>query len=382
MVVRFAIRGAEVTALRRAAAPAAAFALAAGLVLAQDPSAAPAPQQLARVVVEKAPLRCWPSQVASPPVFEDVLAKDEVVEVGKSEGGFRAVVLPLGPVGYVSKKFTVEGEGGALLTKGGNVSFRYRPRTTEAPVEYLADATPLAVVGEDGDWWRVRVASVPAWLPETDLQVVPLGDAAATEAHQKTLARFAGEVEARKQEIARLEQVRKQQDADLAALALVEQAFAKELEKPAAEQRFDGLAEALAKLDATIAPESAAKPQVAALARRIETQRWIAEAVAVKEAKPVPATDIQPVVQPKDELERFQSIGWLRYESSFTGPGTYYLEKGGKRLHNVVCSTGRYDLALFLDREVGLMGPRRKPAVDGVSNLDIERIEVLGAPSR
>ncbi len=86
-------------------------------------------------------------------------------------------------------------------------------------------------------------------------------------------------------------------------------------------------------------------------------------------------------MQPKDELGRFQAIGWLRYERRLVGPGTFYLEKGGRRLNVVTCSTNRYDLALFVDREVGLIGPRRRPATETLSQLDVEKLEVLGTPS-
>ena len=57
-----------------------------------------------KVLVDGAKLRCWPSQVASPPVYEDVVAKDQVIGLGRVEGGFRQVVLPFGPLGYVNKK--------------------------------------------------------------------------------------------------------------------------------------------------------------------------------------------------------------------------------------------------------------------------------------
>ena len=346
---------------------------------AQD--AVPAATQYGRVLTDSVALRCWPSQVASPPVFEDALTKDEVVQLGETQAGFRAVVLPLGPVGYVSKKFTKSDDQGNVVTIGNDVSFRFRPRTTEAPVDYLADATPLAVVGEEGDWWRARAANVKAWVPEAEVQVVAL-DEAVTAAVAKTSARFAKEVEARRAAIEAAKQKAAQDQVDLAAVKVVEDAFAGELKKPTGQQNFDPLNEALAKLDESLAADSAGKTAVAALKKRIETQSWIAKATVVQGEKAPPATDVQPVLQPKDELERFQAIGWLRYESRFNQPGTYFLEKGGKRLYTVTCNNGRYDLALYLD-EVGLLGPRRRPtAANGnESSLEIERLEVLGAPS-
>lgn len=387
MVVRNIWRAAAVTAPRLAAARAASLVLVvaalAPQVLAQDPveASANAPAQLGKIVPEKVQLRCWPSQVAVPPVFEDELLKDEIVEIGGVEGGFRQVLLPLGPVGYVSKKFTVTSPEGAVVTKGNGVSFRFRARTSEAPVDYLADGTALNIVGEDAEWWRARVAGIKAWLPETEVQVIATPTGADRDAVAKSSAKYRAEVSARLDEIARQAKQAVQNEADLAAVKVVEDAFKAEIAKPVTEQRFEPLTQALEKLTASLAEDSAARPAIAALERRIETQRWIAEARVVQEAKPVPA-DVQPVVQPKDELDRFQSIGWLRYESTFGAPGTYYLEKGGKRLHVVTCNNGRYDLALFLDREVGLIGPRRRPNTEGVSSLDAERIEVLGVANR
>lgn len=43
----------------------------------------------------------------------------------------------------------------------------------------------------------------------------------------------------------------------------------------------------------------------------------------------------------------------------------------------LTCTSGRYDLALFVGHEVGLNGPRRAPAGDTMSVLDVERLVVL-----
>ncbi|MEC7725696.1 MAG: hypothetical protein VYD05_09305, partial [Planctomycetota bacterium] len=58
----------------------------------------------------------------------------------------------------------------------------------------------------------------------------------------------------------------------------------------------------------------------------------------------------------------------------------YYLEKGGRRQFVLTCNTGRFDLALFVGREVGVIGPRRSPLGEVLSTLDVERLEVLGSP--
>lgn len=347
------------------------------------PAEPPAPQATpayGRIVVDQAPLRCWSGAVASPPVFEESLAKDQVVPVGRSENGFRAVQLPLGPLGYVSRKFVEAGEDGKVKTKGTKVAFRYRPRASEAPVAQLADGTELLVVAEQDDWYQVRVPGVDAWVAEAEIQVLESTDAAVTAAIDELRARHQAQIQARLDQIAAAIARKKQDEADLAAVQLIEEAFAAERRKPIGEQRYDGLDEALDKLVPTLAADSAGRPAVEAMRKRIQTQRWIAEATAVRDSAPPPVEPLPP--EPKDRLERFQSIGWLRYERRLAGPGVFYLEKGGQRQYLLSCNTGRYDLSLLVDREVGVIGPRRRPVTESLSVLDVERVEVLGTPAR
>lgn len=345
-------------------------------------SAAQTPEpKFAKVLTEGAQLRCWPSAVVAPPVFEDVLAKDQVVTVGRSESGFRAVSLPLGPTGYVSKKFATTDEAGRVHSKGAKVAFRYRPKTSEAPVTQLPEGTELFVIGEQDDWWRVRVEAIEAWLPEADVQVVDQSDEAMKAAFGELKKKYEAEIQARLDQIAAQKAQEEKNKADEAAVQIVQDAFVAELKKPVAEQAFAPIETALDKVDESLAKESSAKATIASLRGRIQAQKWIVEATVVRDAKPVPSAEVVQV-QPKDELERFQSIGWLRYESRLGGVGTYYLEKGGVRQHLVSCSSGRYDLGLFVGREIGINGPRRRPATESLSVLDVERLEVLGGLKR
>ncbi|MBL8728757.1 MAG: hypothetical protein JNM25_10030 [Planctomycetes bacterium] len=346
------------------------------VVEAQAPAAAA--QQLGRVVADKVSLRCWPSTAAVPPVFEDVLVKDQVVALGRSENGFRQVLPPLGPIGYVSRKFAEADADGRVKTKGTKVAFRYRPRSSEAPVTLLEDATELHVIEEQADWYRCRVPTIEAWVAENEVQVGDAADAALIAGYAAWQQQQQAEIATRLEGIAAAKRLAAQNELDLQQVRVIEQAFAQELTKTVTEQSFDPLDQALDKLTATLSPESAAQSAVQGLRKRIETQRWIAEATAVRDSKP--ATVPPPPPEPKDELARFQSIGWLRYERRLGGPGIYYLEKGGRRQCLVSCNTGRYDLSLFVDREIGLSGPRRHPATETLSVLDAERLEVLGSP--
>lgn len=334
-----------------------------------------------RVVVDSAPLRCWSGAVAQPPVFDEALTKDTVVVLGRSENGFRCVQLPLGPIGFVNKKFTETTPEGRVKTKGVKVAFRYRAKSSEAPVAQLENGAELHVVGEKDDWYRARVAGVEAWLAEAEVQAADAADPAPAKAYAELQQKHEAEVKARLDAIAAQIAKQKQDEADLAAVQAVQDAFLAEQKKPITEQKYAPLNETLDKLSASFGPESAGKPAVAALKNRIKDQSWIAEAAAVvREAKPQ-ASDVPPPDK-KDPLERFQSIGWLRYERRIAGAGVYYLEKGGQRQYEVACSNNRYDLGLFVDCEIAVIGPRRRPMTSAMSVIDVERLEVLGTASK
>lgn len=351
---------------------------------AQPPAPAAAPATgttYGRIVVERAQLRCWTGAVAQPPVFDEALAKDTVVVLGRSENGYRCVQLPLGPVGFVSKKFTESTPEGAVKTKGVKVAFRYRAKSSEAPVSQLDNGTALHVVGEQDDWYRVRVPGVEAWVAEAEVQAADAADPAPAKLYAELQQKQEAEVKARLDAIAAQIARQKQDEADVAAVARLQDDFVAEQKKPITEQAYAAIHEALDKLQASFAAESAGKPAAAALKQRIDQQSWIAEASAlVNKAKPVPA-DVPPP-EKKDPLERFQSIGWLRYERRIAGPGVYYLDKGGQRQYEITCSNGRYDLGLFVDCEVAVLGPRRRPITTAMSVIDVERLEVLGVANK
>ncbi|MCA8973666.1 MAG: hypothetical protein KDC98_03045, partial [Planctomycetes bacterium] len=281
----------------------------------------------------------------------------------------------------VSKRFSSADEDGKVTTKGSRVSFSFRMVTTEAPVLQLDDATELHVIGEQDDWWRVRLPMAEAWLPQAEVQIGDQTDAQLKIDHAAIQAKYDAEVNARIERIAAEKERQAKDAADAAAVQVVSDAFQKELDKPVGEQQLPALLATLDKVDGTLAEESSAKGLVTALRQRIQTQQWIVEATLVSASEPVRS---EPAIEPlpKDRLERFQAIGWLRYESQLGGSGTYYLEKGGLRLYNVTCSTGRYELAMFIDCELGLNGPRRRPSSESFSVLDVERIEVLGRDKR
>jgi endonuclease YncB( thermonuclease family) len=333
-----------------------------------------------RIVVDTAPLRCWSGAVAQPPVFEESLVKDQIVVLGRTENGFRAVQLPLGPLGFVSRKFAEATPEGRVKSKGTKVAFRYRPRSSEAPVAQLDNGTELRVVGEQDDWYRVRVPGIDAWVAEAEVQACDAADAAPAKAYAELRTKQEGEEKTRLDAIAALVARSQQDKADLAAVQVIDDAFAGELKKPLGEQKYEPLNEAIEKLAPTLAAESAGRPAVEALKKRIETQRWIAEATVARDTK-APLADA-PSPEKQDQLAAYTSIGWLRYESRLAAPGIYYIEKGGQRLYLLSCNTGRYDLGLFVDCEIAIKGPRRRPMTESLSVLDVERMDVLGTAAK
>ena len=330
-----------------------------------------------KIVADAAPLRCWSSAVATPPAFDDVLQKDQVVVLGRSENGYREVVLPLGPLGYVSERFTQNADDGAVSTKGTKVSFRYRPRTSEAPVAQMPNGTKMFVVSLEDGWYKARIRGVEAWVAEAHVEVVPTAPEVIA-ANEALAEQMRAAVQARLDLIAAELKQQERDRVELEAVKVVEEAFSKELLKPVDKQQFEPLRATLAKVSAGLADDGAARRLSASLQKRLETQQWIVDATAARSEKPpvVDATTVKPPV--KDRLDRFESIGWLRYESRLSGAGVYYLEKGGRRQHLLSCNTGRFDLSLFVGREVGVIGPRRTPIAEQLSVLDVERIEVLG----
>lgn len=360
------------------------FVLAAAAVAQAAAPPAAATPVYGKVTAPTVRLQCWPAQVAEPPVFEETLEAGQIVPLGRSENGFRAVLLPLGPQGYVHKRFAATDDDGNAKAKGTKVAFRYRPKTTEAPVAQLNDGAALLVVGEQDDWWKVRVAGIEAWLPEAQLQVLDAADAAAQQMAAQQVAalaeRHGAAAQARLAQIAQQKQRAVQDQADLAALQQIEAAFRAQMEQPQASQQFGPVEQALDKFEQELAAESAARPPLAALRERLKAQKWLVEATGLLGNAPsLPTPEPAP---PKDELERLQAIGWLRYESRLAAPGLFYIERGGVRQHVVTCSSGRYELALFVNREIGINGPRRRPPGGTLTVLDAERIEVLGAMRR
>jgi hypothetical protein len=370
-----------VPAEQQAPAPSATGTTPAATPAASTPAPAAAVTQgspMASVIAASASLRVWPT--ANSPVYEGSLNKDAVVRVGRSDAGFREVLLPIGPIGYVHKNFANEPTAeGKVAIKTKSVAFRYRPKSGEAPVSTLVEGTELWVVGEQDDWWKVRNAGSSCWVLETEIQVFDNPPDTMTLAHAEFEKTQKGEVGARIESIAKAAEALKIRAERREKLAAIQTDFSKELKKSPREQKFEGIAAATDELLAQVQGDAELKPMAEELKRRVGAQQWVVEATAARDAQPKPVEgvrDVPPVIVP-DALDRFQAVGFLRWTKGFTGPGRYVVEKGGKQLFEVTCQSGRYDLSLFVDCEVGLIGASRRPNFESLRVLDVEKVEVL-----
>ena len=344
-----------------------------------EPAGAGDPGPLAIVVEDEVQLLVWPTE-NSPP-YEDVLAKDVVVRIGESRDGFQQVLLPLGPFGYVHKRFATEPADGKVVPKGRAVAFRRRPQSGEAPVTSLADGTELWVVGEHEDWWCVRYPAKEAWVPAAAIELVVDRTPEVLQAEEAFAAAQQAEVDGY---LAAVEELRAQQllaDEQAQALADLQAKFGVVLDAGATEAALGELVTASDAFLGTLPEDAPLRPAAQELKRRIAAQQWMIEAVAVRDAEPVPATDLTPPPPPvvRDPLDRFQAVGFLRYQRSLVGPGRFIIEKGRQPLYVVTCSSGRYNLDVFVNREVGLIGSRRRPSEESLRQLDVERLEVLSS---
>lgn len=81
---------------------------------------------------------------------------------------------------------------------------------------------------------------------------------------------------------------------------------------------------------------------------------------------------------------RFGSRGWLETMETDTGEQVWILHWSGERVAEVICSTGRYDLSIFADYEIGIDGDVVRGPLTGMNEfdsrprqVDVSRIEVL-----
>ncbi len=352
-------------------------------------AAAPVPPpaavtRYARVDVEQQPVRCFDSD--NSPVYLDQLARGDVVQLGEERNGFVAVTLPLGVTGYVHKKFaTPPDDQGFVRTNGKRVSFRYRPRSTEAPADALDDGVPLHFMAEENEWYAVRNPRAQGFVPraalsaEIDAGVALVEWSKLEEARRSQWQKITKD---RLEALRRTEVLRGQR----AELQEVVGRFRSEIGKPWAQQNRDaysGLEGAVSKLASSFDAGSSDQLTATSLMQEIRKQVLVLDAQVVA-AETLPPPNLEVTVAKatvEDPLSRFDLVGWVRVVSSSIPSRTVRLVRGGRVLGYLTCTNDRYDFSVFEGVEVGVLGPK-EAAADGTWLLDVQRMDILGTQAR
>lgn len=347
-------------------------------------AAAPAaPPRYARVEVDQQPVRCFDSE--NSPVYLDQLSRGDVVQVGDERNGFVPVTLPLGMTGYVHKKFaTAPDAQGFVRTNGKRVSFRYRPRSTEAPADTIDDGVALHFMAEETEWYAVRNPRAVGFVPRAAL-ALDLDPAVAVAAWQQLEATRRGQWQKVNGDRLAAIQHAEALVAQRAQLQEVVGKFRNEVAKPWNKQSRDAyvaLEASVNKLAPVFAAGSSEELTAKSLSQEIRKQVLVLDAQMVAaETLPPPKLEVtvkKPSVE--DPLARFDLVGWVQVSNSALPTRSVRLMRGGRVLGYLTCSNERYDFAMFHNVEVGVLGPK-EAAADGTWLLDVQRLDVLGVPT-
>lgn len=355
---------------------------------------------------------------AGAPAVRDLTPGEALVAVGRQDQ-FYEVIVPGGYPAWVWGAYTREGKSaGTVDIVEDGINLRPEPRSDAkaVPIARLNKGASLVMIGRQNDWVQVAAPEeIHGYVLVNDLDLT--NDAPEARARELTLA--AGWVESLRVEAAKREAARK---ADLERQVKEDEARKEVSRKQlAARQRCSdgftwlrGYPDAAARSQAAaafdeaekLARELAPKDAEGILAevqrgrerldtiafhereRREELERLQREAAEVERRTEAAIASAQAAIdrhgkpRPVDAFgARFAGnglgIGWLRREIEVPRGRVYKLEKGGRLLFYVTCSSGKYDLDDFLNREVGLIGEPK--VVDGfpVRVVDVDRIEVL-----
>ncbi len=327
-------------------------------------------------------LRCFPTELS--PTFQDSLSRGEVVKVGEIDGDYRQVILPLGVVGYVHRKFVSQLDGGKLISTANKLAFRRRAVSGEAPVEFVAKGTEFLPLSEEGEWWRVRYPAGKAWLAKDKLQVFGEDEEIATleaayadmgKRHQEEIDTAVAAVHQRLVEAA-AKVAREQKLGELRG------EFRAELSKPRGEREYAAMKLELDQILTEIDAEDILFVEASSLKASIEKDEFYRGVEEVIEEPEIPA-EVPKIAKPKisDPMRRFDATGWVHYDSGgLRGEPSLRLEKAGQLILMLTCTSQRYNLRIFDGMEVGLNGKSFRADELSFRSIDIEKLEVLGGP--
>jgi hypothetical protein len=319
---------------------------------------------------------------------------------------FLEVEVPGGlPVWVFGQYLAPTGTEGVLQT---TTSVRMRPKPSS---DQSSMAHPMTLKGGERvrfiersneskpmseDWVKVwSPESARAWVLETETEPVTDVDAAREE-WTRTSAELRAELAASNHDVSEQPVVATPASApmqdDAAKLALEE---ARQLHQAAIATPGASYAETIAAYERAleVTPKgSSIRSQAQAGLHEAQIQAGFADLQAVIDSHNAERDDLLADYKREQELEarskdplwgRFLARGWVVRRDTKEGP-TYYLNWRTDDVCEIVCTAGRYDLAVFEGFEVGVMGTTSRgalPASDAgpakPQLLDLYRIEVI-----
>lgn len=287
--------------------------------------------------------------------------------------GWVRVEPPDKVVCWVHRKYVERAADGSGIAKGDRVQLRPTPDQTNPPMGQVDKGARLEVLGEAGDWYKVRPPSgADCWAKKDFLKFVSAYD----DEYRK---RAEAEADARRAET--------EQGESLAAKFAMAEAQVREQSKlPVSEQDFTAvLAMYREVLEAT--PDEMTKRRCEARIQELSPRQEIA--VLLREQKSAREQALeelhrQRMEQIRDDAQRaaqgpapFAAEGWVDTVGNFIGrPGTHKLIRGGQ----VVCylTSPTVELDRYYRRLVGVRGKETVHAETGEKVIEVEEVEVLG----
>ncbi|MBL8901643.1 MAG: hypothetical protein JNM84_28705 [Planctomycetes bacterium] len=330
-----------------------------------------------------------------------------IVRVRGSYNGWWRVSVPGGLSGWIATSFLKESDvPGERMVDADRVNFRVRATTTDnAPLEpdRLERGERVLLLEQSGSWARVQAPPrLSAWVDSAQLERV--NDSAQAEQEfgkqqEQFLAAIVGEM----------------QKAERERTYVASEAYAEELLKPVDQLRDAELAKgtsgdfqavrdaynALATNGVEGKPKSPKlKEKVYERLKGFELAVGEAEAVALSANSQAKLAEIERqkadalkaklkeqervhAPTPDKVLENWQHFGWVVKQGEQTlsaGPVRYVIERGERPSVNLMCESGRYDLADYVGREIAVKGRERSEFTPPV--FEVTQIRILTSKKR
>jgi hypothetical protein len=352
---------------------------------------------------------------------EPCIVRERVpVDRGGKPGAWLKVEVPGGLPCFVHEEFVTEtAEPGLLEVRGSRVNLRPIPSSgiDAYPVGQVARGIRLRLLEKlEKGWFRVlSPAGITAWADEGELRSFGPVDAARSRIEEaaakveeewraalahgaepaepapsgETTPSTSGEPQAQGsdpgQALRRADEgYRALQSAwDPEKAKAVRQDLEIALKAATEEDARQSIQARLDRLDLLDAIEKARIDAEELLARQRQLEKDAAESVLRKAEEIARANEA--VLGGKDIRRQFDAYGWVVRTNAPPGRPVYRLDRGGLYLYEIESSNGRYDLAAYVGREVGVRGRVLQEPGMVPARFEVTRMEIISntpAPGR